>query len=293
MRSAIAFLVVFSSAAAAQARDIYVNNLAGDDALSGRAPRTEGRDSGPVKTIAKATRLATPGDRIVLAKTSEPYREQVALQGGKCSGVSENVPFVFEGNGAVIDGSIPVADDAWESVGGDLFRFAPEVKSHQVLLLDGQPARRVAATPDGGLPALAPLDWCLLRGVIYFRTEAGRVPQDYFPACAGAWTGITLYDVHDVVVQNVSVRGFAFDGINAHDKAFNARLEGVLLESNGRSGISVGGASRVSLLDCHVQGSFEAQLRTEGFSHTHIAGCRFDATTAPEIVRHGGEVERD
>ena len=75
-------LLLLLVAQATLARDIFVNNLNGDDTLTGRSPISIGRESGPVQTIAKAMRLAQPGDRVVLAKTAEPYREQITIQGG-------------------------------------------------------------------------------------------------------------------------------------------------------------------------------------------------------------------
>lgn len=274
-----------------QARDLFVNNLEGDDAQEGRAPRTEGRDAGPMKTIAAAMRRAHPGDHVILANTGEPYREAITIQAARNSGTSDRSPFVLEGNGAVIDGSIPIEFDAWESFKGDVFRYAPTVKSRQVLLLGGQPAVRVPLARDAiSLPDLKPLEYCLSNGYIYFRVEEGQTPQSYDPACAGEWTGITLYDVQNVVVRNVIVRGFAFDGLNAHDDVFNGRFEGVLARDNGRSGFSIGGASRVKLTNCEATHNHEAQLRTEGFSITKIVDCKLDPTTAPAQAIEGGRL---
>jgi hypothetical protein len=288
-RSAVILLVLLL-ASPTLARDLYVNNLSGSDLLNGRTPQPQGIN-GPVQTITKALRIAGPGDRIVLTDTGTPYREAVTVQAGRNSGFSPEIPFVIDGYGAVIDGSIPVPDDTWEFVTDDIFRFAPDIKSHQVLLLGGQPAIRVP-TERGQqeLPKLEPLQWCLLNGYIYFRVEPNRLPPQYFPACAGAWTGITIYEARDVIIRNVIVRGFAFDGVNAHDNAFNVRLEDVLCRDNGRSGFSIGGASRVTLERCEATFNHTVQLRTEGYSHAHIRDCVFDPTTAPATQTDGGEI---
>ena len=45
-------------------RDIFIDNTAGDDRCAGRQPRTASDQSGPVRTIGKALRLATGGDTI-------------------------------------------------------------------------------------------------------------------------------------------------------------------------------------------------------------------------------------
>jgi len=292
MRLAICLLAAtLLNVGSVAARDIFVNNLSGDDTLTGQAPVSKGRQNGPVRSIAKALRLAQPGDHIVLADTGEPYREQVTVQGGPRSGLAPGLPLVIEGGGATIDGSIPVPDDGWESVGGDVFRFAPELKSHQILTLDGQRAVRVPAAGGGkAIPQLAPLEWCLQEGYIYLRVRPGQIPQQYYPAFAGLQTGITVYEVRDVVIRNVVVRGFALDGVNAHDNAFNLVLDGVVSQDNGRSGFSIGGASQARLERCQAVNNFVAQLRTEGYSHTRLVDCTLDDAAAPAIQSDGGEV---
>jgi hypothetical protein len=290
-RNVLILLLTFVGATSAAARDIFVDNLAGDDRRTGTSRAGDGVERGPVQTIAKAMRTARPGDRIVITDTGTPYREAVTIQAGRNSGLAADLPFIVEGNGAVIDGSVAIPDEAWEHVIGDVFRYSPDIKSHQVLLLEGRPAIRVP-TERGQkeLPPLEPLQWCLLQGQIYFRVETGRVPPQYFPACAGYWTGITLYEVRDVIIRNVIVRGFAFDGINAHDNAFNVRLEDTLCRDNGRSGFSIGGASRVALERCEATFNHTVQLRTEGYSHAHLRDCVLDAATAPATETDGGEI---
>jgi hypothetical protein len=284
-------VAALSTPSMVSARDLFVNNLGGNDLLTGRTPYLEGRENGPVQTINAALRRSLPGDRIVLADTGVPYQEVVTVQAGRNSGVSSLMPLVIDGGGAILDGSVPIPDDAWEHVSGDVFRYAPEIKSHQVLLLEGRPALRVP-TERGqiDLPPLGPLQWCLVGGYIYFRVEPTRLPPHYLPACAGAWTGITLYDVHDVVLRNIVIRGFAFDGVNAHDNAFNVRLEEVLVRDNGRSGISIGGASRVRVERCEATFNHAAQLRVEGHSVVHLSDNVLDETTAPALEHTGGRL---
>lgn len=291
MRPAIYPLVIaLLTAGPALARDIYVNNISGNDTLLGRSPIATGREDGPVQTIAKALRLARPGDHIVLAATPQPYREQISVQGGKHSGVEGALPLVIDGQGAVIDGMVDVPEDAWESVGGDIFRFAPAIKSHQVFTVEGKRAVRVPAERGARLPPLQPLEWCLLDGYIYFCVPPGQVPQRFYPACAGLQTGITVYDVMNIDIRNVVVRGFALDGVNCHDKAFFVRLQGVKAEDNGRSGISIGGASRVRVESCEAAFNHVVQLRTEGHSHAHVVDSTFDETLAPATQTDGGEI---
>ena len=87
MRFPCFFLAVFLLVATAAAgRDIYVDNMGGHDSFTGRQKRSSVDRSGPVQTIAKALRLAHTGDRIILVKNDEPYRESITLSGNSFSG---------------------------------------------------------------------------------------------------------------------------------------------------------------------------------------------------------------
>ena len=81
----IVFLLVLSTAPSL-ARDVFVNNVDGEDGATGQYPQSTPDRAGPVKTITKALRLALPGDRIVLAKTGYSYRESITFSGSRHSG---------------------------------------------------------------------------------------------------------------------------------------------------------------------------------------------------------------
>ncbi len=262
----------------------YVNNVKGDDARDGRSEEVSG-SSGPFRTIARALRSAEAGDRILLANTGKPYQESITLQGGSHSGTRSS-PFALIGNGAVLDGRKPVPAGAWEFYEGHVFRFRPERMAFQVLYLDDTPATRVDADPTREtLPPLQPRQWCLWRGHIYFCVEPRHLPSDYDISYGGDTVGITLYEVRHVVVMDLTVRGFQLDGINAHDGARDVILAGVTSRGNGRSGFSVGGASRVMLWQCVGTENGAAQLRMEGYSRTTIKQCRFDPGPGVATVR--------
>ncbi len=287
---ALCFCLALAFGSSAPARDIYVNNQAGDDRYSGDRPDNSAGAEGPVRTITKAARLAGPGDRIVLAATNAPYRETVSLVGLKHS-ESQVAPFVLAGNGAILDGSLPVPTLAWEHFSGDVYRFRPDRLGHQQLFLKGRPAvRRPAASRDGAVPRLEPLQWSLTGGYIYFRAETGQVPDAYQPSYAALQTGITLYHVHGVEVRDLVVQGFQLDGINVFDAATDVRLIDVTARGNGRSGISVGGSSRAEIRDALVGDNGAAQLRVEGYSKTYVADCDLIDNTAPAEVVEGGQL---
>lgn len=280
--SVLAWLTLVNGAGA---RDIFVNNVAGDDRFDGTAPVTQVARIGPCRTLAHALKLADKSDRLILAATGRPYRESVTLQAGRHSGSAEH-PFEIVGSGAVLDGLADVPKGAWEPVGDEVYRFSPPRMSFQLLYLDGRPATRVPVGPaELALPALPPRQWCLFQRAVYFRPEGGRTPGSYRLEYCALPVGITLYEVRHVVIRDLIVQGFQLDGINAHDGVFDALLKKVTCRGNARSGICIAGASRVQIDECLVGGNGEAQLRTEGYSHTRLVSSRLLKDTAPPQAR--------
>jgi hypothetical protein len=248
-------------AAPATARDLFVNNVTGDDRLDGSALTRRERFVGPLKTINRALRLANKGDRIVLANNDEPYRESISFNSGRHTGDGLQ-PFTLVGNGAVLDGSVPIPSRAWEHYQGDVFRYRMRwVGHHQVFLNDRPAVRRPGAIPRKKPPTLQPLEWDMVGEWVYVCVEPSRVPEDYALSHTTLQTGITLYQVHDFVIEDLYVQGFRIDGVHANDNVHNCRLERLTCRGNGRSGIFVGGYSRgVVVQSCLVGNNGEAQL---------------------------------
>lgn len=292
-RRVLTLLILLTAATATSARDIYVNNVAGDDRNRGTAEKSSVAGGGPCRTIARALRAAERGDHIVLANTGVPYKESITIEGGRHSGYHTR-PFVIRGNGAILDGSWPVRHDVWEHFDKDVFRFRPHRMAFQQLFLDDKPLERVTVPESAtAIPDLDPLTWCLVDRHIYFRPEKDKLPQSYKLTIAGWQTGITLYKCERVLIENLIVQGFQLDGINAHDGVFESELLNVVARGNGRSGVSIGGASRVKLHACVLGNNGAAQLRTEGWSITHVSQSELIDNTAPGLVRDGGRVSID
>jgi hypothetical protein len=278
-------LLVTSSAVA---RDIFVDNVIGDDRRGGSMATVTGDLGGPCRSIAKALRVAQPGDRIVIAKTAEPYRESITIQGPRHSG-TDRYPLVIIGNGATLDGTVSLVGASWEFAGSNTFRTRPPHLSHQQLFLDNQPAARKQPR-EGQLPALQPREWCLFEGWIYFRVDNAKMPEAYDLSCCGLPVGVTLYEVHDVMVQDLNLRGFWLDGVNCHDNVRRTDLVRLNTLQNGRSGISIGGASRVRIDTCAASGNAHAQVRVEGFSIVEMVDNTLNPATAPAVLKEGGKI---
>jgi len=289
MRTALFLLWICLPASLCSAAEIYVDNVTGDDRRNGLEPKSFGVGNGPVRTITKALRLAQKGDRIVLTNNpGVPYRESITISGGYHSGIA-TFPFELVGNGATLDGSLSLDLAEWEFVSGETFRVRPPRGAYQRLFLNDQPAEFVPSAGEARA-ALKPLEWTLWQGHIYFCCEQNKIPSGYNLACCGLRTGVTIYQVNDVVISDLIVRGFQLDGVNAHDTARKTTLLGVTSIDNGRSGFTVAGASRVTLDQCTATGNGNSQLRVEGYSQTTIRNCELDPRTAPALVRDGGRV---
>lgn len=269
---AVSLITAISSFSSACVRDIYVNNATGDDRNDGSSPELLNPGIGPCRSIGRALKHAHKGDRIILAETGEPYRESITLQGARHSGVEEH-PFTIVGNGATLDGSGPVDEEAWEHFRGDIFRFRPSYLSQQQLFLDGKPLSRVTLEAEPTKEDLEPLQWGLYRGHVYFRVEPTRLPQQYSLANSKLRVGIALYRVRHVVIQDLVIQGYVIDGLNAHDSVFESAVVGLTSRGNGRSGVSIGGASKVGLEACLVGSNGRAQIRAEGIASVSIRNC--------------------
>ena len=272
--------------APAAGRDIFVDNAGGDDRSSGQQAKNVARD-GPVRTIAKALRLAGGGDRIVLAATGQPYRESVGIAGAAQRTAQQ--PLIIVGNGAVLDGSAPVPAEQWKHVGGGMYRFHPPHMGFQQLFLDDRPAARGAGRATAGRPPkLEPRQWCIFQGDIFFRVEkgktAGRLRLTY---CRAA-------DRHHALPGRLRDHlrpdraAFRVDGVNAFNRARNVCLSAVACRDNGRYGVDVGGASLVDIDSCLSSGNGAAGLLTSASPRRTSARAACRATR-----RRAGSIRAD
>jgi hypothetical protein len=293
MRLVACFAVVVCSllalvAGRALARDIFVNNLAGDDLLDGTLPTNTSPGIGPLHTITRALRAAGAGDRIILANTGEPYHESLSLVGSRHSGNPVR-PFTIEGNGAVLDGTAAVPPDVWQWYHDDVFRFQPTKKQFQQLFLDGVPAVRHPAGTHGGVAAqLQPREWAEAGGWIYFRVEEGRMPQEYALGYSAWPVAITLYKVEGVVISNLVVQGYRVDGLNLNDATGPVVLYGVTVRANGRSGIAIVGASEADMRSCTLADNGKSQLLLEGYAECNLSSCQIPDASSPKWEIHNG-----
>ena len=219
---AIAFCLSISTRA--MCRDIFVNNLSGDDRRTGEQEESLSALQGPVRSIARALRAAGPSDRIVIANTGEPYRESVTLQGARHSG-SEAFPFTIEGNGATLDGTAPVHPGSWRVVADHVSEWTPQHFDFHQLFIAGKLAQFRPIYSPFMLSELEPQQWTTWNGNVFFRADKDSLPLAYDLSAASLPVGITLYETRNVIVRDLVIRGYRLDAINAHDSVFGCQLQ--------------------------------------------------------------------
>ncbi len=268
------------------AAELVVDNVRGSDL----APAARGSQlRPPYRTIQGAVDDAVLGDTISLRDTGTPYQECVSINSNHSLG-TETFPLVIEGNGATLDGSRALSVADWTALGGDLFELKVQSPGFvRLIAASDQPVPENQGTISD-LSSLAPLQYARQSGLIYFRARRGDVPQAYGLRVCVHPVGITLYDTSHVVVRNLTVTGFRIDGINCHDLANEIVLENIAANQNGRSGISVGGASGVKITLCRLSENGQAQLRTEGQCLVELRETKIKAGGALAIDRDGGVV---
>ena len=284
-------LLLLVAAGIVDARDLVVDNVAGSDSQNDRGQVYGPITNGPYLTINRALRAAMPGDRIVLTNTGEPYRECVSLVGWKHSGMPGK-PFEIVGNGATLDGSAAPADQRWQHVGQDTWELVPSPPGYGLLTMGGKPLEH-QTLPEGNLNNLQPLSWTRQGPRIYFRSQPNYGPFQYPLEVSDQTTGLTLYDVHHVVIRDLVVRGYRIDGININDRCAEISVLGVTTRQNGRSGITLAGASDAKIGATLSEQNGESQLRVEGRAVAYLGNVDFVAGKAEETVREGaGRVEK-
>ena len=285
---AVITTVSLSISATALARDIFVNNQTGSEFLDGFSEDREQGQTGPVKTITQALALARRGDNIVLAKTGQPYRESVSIQGARHNGIKRK-PFLIIGNGATLDGTRTIKPQEWDIIGNAVFEMTPRETTNTLLYLDGKPATQVDVKRDSkNVPELAPEQWCIYRGRVYFKCEEGKLPLDYELSLTDLQVGITIYNVRGLIISDLTIQGFRQDGKNAHDNVFECELAELRIRGNVRSGISVGGSSRVVIDACLIGSNGKTQVRTEARSIVTLRANDILATDDGTGVDNGG-----
>ncbi|MDA0832714.1 MAG: hypothetical protein O2955_07415 [Planctomycetota bacterium] len=242
------------------ARDIFVDNLSGNDRLTGISNDFNDFVGGPVKSIRRALILARAGDVIILKNNNTPYYEPVILNGVRHNGLA-TAPLIIQGNGATISGFSSLPSNAWFPVGYDLWKVTPAKKGWYQLVHNDKavPEIRVPAGV-GELPEIPPGHWCAWKGAVYYRANPQEDVQTESFGLSREDMGISLHRVRNVRIENLVVQHFRIDGINAHDGCRNVELVNVVSQENGRAGLVAAGTSDLVFANGKLLGNRDYSL---------------------------------
>lgn len=242
------------------AKDIFVDNLIGSDWFDGLLSRPVDSGSGPVRTLQRAMKVAGYGDQIILTRPGEVYYDSLSLTGIRNSG-SKNHPFTLIGNGAILSGQRTVPKAGWRQAGPDLWKLTLTRKGFYRLLRDGQPLPE--SRHEGGtnpLESLAAGEWTAWQGSVYFRAD-GDAPSSQAFSYSADQTGLSLYQVQNVRIVDLTLRDFRFDGVHAQNMCENVVLDNVSCINNGRAGVAVSGSSHIEVVGGKISGNGRSQVR--------------------------------
>ena len=249
MRRILAIACVLTSlqCQALLANDIFVDNVLGDDAYDGLLNQVIDAHSGPVRTLRRAMQVANNGDQIVLTRPGAVYYDSLSLTGTRHSG-SPNFPFTLNGNGATLSGLRTVPPQGWRQAGPDLWKLTLTRKGYYRLLRDGQPLPELRRDGKAENPfaALKAGEWTAWEGSVYFRSEKDPPATQSFSYSAEQ-TGLSLYQVDNVRIVDLTLRDFRFDGVHAQNMCRGVKLENVNCINNGRAGLAVSGSSHIDM----------------------------------------------
>lgn len=303
-------LISFSSFSAA--REIYVDNVYGNDDFAGLSPKAIDMN-GPVRTIKHALEIAHSSDCVILANNPErPYQESVIVGGERNSGMP-GFPFRIKGNGATIDGSAEIPPNYWHAAGQKgIFYYQPRYMEHQNLFFRGKPCFRLDTKNVHSTDELAKLDWKPMRwalydGRVYFLPKEPHmvlamerfVPQEdsetaqkraYAMTAPEKRFGLTFFHAHHVDVEDLVIQGFQNDGVNFSDASTYVSLKNVTVRGNARYGITVGTGCSVWMKDCVLGNNQIAQLFTEEAAMASLFTTDLIAYPAPGWIDNGAMV---
>lgn len=114
-------------------------------------------------------------------------------------------------------------------------------------------------------------------GRVYYRARKNEDPPNMPFSIAQDTTGVSLYGVEYVIVQDLILQHFRLDGLNAHDLCKHVIVRKVVSRANARAGMTVTGSSSVTIVECTVQANQEASVRIDKFANAAVSDSNLDA----------------
>lgn len=262
----------------ASAKEIYVDNIIGHDTADGMLPFIGDSYGGPLATIHRAVELAEGGDVIIVKNNGIPYYESISLMGSRNSG-TVTFPFVIDGGGATVSGLRKVVRAGWQEVAPRVWKLTLTRKGYCQLFRNGKSLTEYRPEAGAnGIATLPPGQWVSWQGSLYFRQDSVMPPTEEEFAYTADQTGLSLHSVENVVITNLRLQHFRFDGLHAQGICRSVTLDNVDAIQNGRAGIASTGASRLHI----VGGQFIHNGRVDVLVDAFSKAIRVDAP-APNV----------
>lgn len=254
-------LCLFIVCRSAYGVEIFVDNIVGRDVDDGMTAEARDGNTGPVRSIRRALEVANYGDVVVLRNTGTPYYESISLTGSRHSG-NPYRPFVIEGNGATLSGLRSLPPGGWRQDGPGIWKLTPTRKGYYRLVRNGRsvPESFLEGCCVDPRPLLEPGKWVAWRGSIYFRQDTVERPDQQAFAFSADQTGVSLHQVSNVLIRDVTLQHFRFDGLHAQGLCESVILDNVRSLENGRAGVVSSGASRIELFGGKIANNGRHQL---------------------------------
>jgi hypothetical protein len=293
----IRFAVVavwFGVGAAACGRDIYVDNAAGDDRYDGGSRTAQYGRRGALRSLQRATTIARPGDRILVLNTGMSLRESVAIDGRRQPGGTPGYPIVIEGNGAVLDGTIPVEPGDGNAFGFGLFRLddvGGPTHARDWLFVNGTPAPRGRDGSSTARPQLAVGQFAVWQGWFAFRAEPGKTLADYRFAFSKRDCGVAVYRSGYWKIRDLTIRGFRGEGVQVRGPCTEIAFERCRFEFNGHAGAAVGNLASPTFADCHATHNGRVGVVVNNHARLKLERVKLSDNPKDSIVEIGARVE--
>jgi hypothetical protein len=250
MKNLITFVVLCCaiSISSSYARDIYVNPQAGSDSADGLCAAV-GDKSGPVKTIDRAMALAKAGDTVFLGGfTFKGKGEYVLVDKSGEPGK----PIIIDGQGATIDGAIPIDPNEWVQAGPGLYKTEAIYKKWMKIfkgndawlcrfffVFDGKFNRmniscKAPAFPYKDPNALEPGEWSFQAKdtCFYIKTDPSKKLADCNVAVPNLVSGVQIYgSISHIVFRNIKATHVDNDGFALTTVDPNASISDIVYEN--------------------------------------------------------------
>lgn len=295
-------------------RDLQVDPVRGSDANDGR--------SAPVKTIARAVKLAQPGDTVHLAAATYFESADLSNKHGR-----PGEPITLDGHGAVLDGSEPVRAAEWESLGQDLYRkvklmprMDDAIRVRWFFLWNGRMNRMGLCSKGPSLPLKKPSElkadeWTYVQAedAFYLKLPAGlpldkaniRYPKRssaLIESGTGSWltvrnlTGTHVYNdgfnIHGAqrhtVFENIAAIECGDDGFSAHEDA-DCQINGFTSIGNA-TGLCDTGTSQTHYRNVLIRGCHGYDLYFIGLRHS-MENAHIESSAARAFMLDGSHLK--